>query len=273
VTGAGRRASSSGQPDVKNWSDYLGGYLWRRQGKREQEQEQQHEIGPEFVGGGECAVSPSAVYLEAGTVHCTTNEGLGPGLERPASLTHRRHFGCTSTRTLLSACAWGHFVCDPSRSLLGPFGHGLWRRGRELWRRGILRRRQDAISIWSRSGMACLDARAHVHVHRRWLHDSSLLLPATHSSPSRLQRCQLRRYHRLHLVLGQLPHLPARPVLVLLQALVDHRLGPQYHLPPGLLADGGNLRERAAAESVFTHAVNDCNTMKQHTSGGSTSPR
>jgi hypothetical protein len=139
ATSDGRRASSSGQPDVKNCSDYLGGYLWRRRGKREQEQEQQHEIGPEFIGGGECAVSPSAVWVHGTSrqVHCTANEGLGPGLERPAPLTHRRHFGCTSTRTWPSACAWGHFVCDPSRSRLGPFGHGPWRRGRELWRRGI----------------------------------------------------------------------------------------------------------------------------------------
>jgi hypothetical protein len=63
--------------------------------------------------------SPTESRVEptlSGQVHTalpTANEG--PGLDRPPSLTHRRHFGCTST----------HFICAPSRSLPGRPGGPL----------------------------------------------------------------------------------------------------------------------------------------------------
>jgi hypothetical protein len=141
VTGDGRRASSSGCRR-QNWSDYLGGYLWRRRrGKRAGA-----EAGAGADWSGICwrwrvcmhtststsSPSPSQCATVRPRVesnpHClgrytlhwsTANESLGPGLDRPASLTHRRHFSCTSTRTLPSACAWGHSICTPSRSLFG----------------------------------------------------------------------------------------------------------------------------------------------------------
>jgi hypothetical protein len=63
------------------------------------------------------------LYLEAGTLqwlHC----GRGSRSRQACTAHSSRHFGCTSTRTLPSACAWGHFVCGPSRSLLGPLAMG-----------------------------------------------------------------------------------------------------------------------------------------------------
>jgi hypothetical protein len=140
VTGDGRR-------NVKNRSDYLGGYLWRRGGKRGQEQELQHEIGPEFVGGGECAVSPSAVWVSiVPRGRYTAVAALRTRVQVSTGL-HRSLIVGTLAALAPALCPLhvpGATLSAAHRDLSGPFGHGLWRCGRRLWRRGILRRRQDA---------------------------------------------------------------------------------------------------------------------------------